>query len=131
MHIIKLGRHVHNAKRMHPIDFAGRRWKVKFTIDIYGNNFVNTIEIEPLYTSLSNFADILTMVRGWTLLLFKVTSRRPRSPWTCMVKALWTQFRLNQTIKLGWHIIYHERMNPIDFFRSEVKCQGHNGHTWK
>ena len=31
-------------------------------------------------------------------------------------------------IRLGKHVNYGERMNPIDF---EVKGQGHNGHIWK
>ena len=40
-------------------------------MDIYGNKLVNT-EIEPFCISLSNFADMLTMVRGWTLLILEV-----------------------------------------------------------
>ena len=33
-------------------------------MDIYGNKLVNTIETLPLWISLSNLADVLTMVRG-------------------------------------------------------------------
>ena len=40
---VKLARHVNRDERMHPIDFGGQRSKVKVTLDIYGNKFVNTI----------------------------------------------------------------------------------------
>ena len=69
---VKLGRHVNHDERMNPIDFGGQRSKVKVTMDIYGNKLVNTIETEPLCISLSNLADMLTMVRGWTLLILEV-----------------------------------------------------------
>ena len=73
MHIfIKLGRHVHYDKRMNPIDFIGQRSKVKVTIDTYRNKLVNTIETKPLCASSSNLADMLTIVRGWTLLILEV-----------------------------------------------------------
>ena len=58
------GRQVKHDERMNPIDFGGQRSKVKITIGIYGNKLVNTIEAKPLCISLSNFADMLTMVRG-------------------------------------------------------------------
>ena len=61
---VKLGRHVNHDKRMNPIDFEGQRSKVKVTMVIYGNKLVNTIETLPLLISLSNLADMLTMVRG-------------------------------------------------------------------
>ena len=57
---------------MDPIDFGGQRSKVKVTMDIYGNKLVNMIETKPLCISLSNLADMLTMVRGWTLLIMEV-----------------------------------------------------------
>ena len=57
-----LGRHVKNDKRMNPIDFGGQRSKVKVTMDIYGNKLVNMIETKLLCISLSNLADMLTMV---------------------------------------------------------------------
>ena len=44
-------------------------------MDIYGNKLVNMIETKPLCISLSNLADILTMVRRWTLLILEVKGR--------------------------------------------------------
>ena len=35
-------------------------------------DLVNTIETKPLHISLSNLADMLTMMRGWTLLILEV-----------------------------------------------------------
>ena len=49
---------------MSPFDFGGQRSKVKVTIEMYGNKLVNTIETKLLCASSSNFADMLTMVRG-------------------------------------------------------------------
>ena len=69
---IKLGRHVSHGERMDLIDFGGQRSKVKVTMDIYGNKLVNTIDTTPLHVSLSNLADMLTMMRGWTLLILEV-----------------------------------------------------------
>ena len=69
---VRLGRHVNHDERMNPIDFEGQRSKVKVTMDIYGNKLVNTIETKPLCISLSNLEDMLTMVRGWTLLNLEV-----------------------------------------------------------
>ena len=40
-------------------------------MDIYGNKLVNTVETKPLCISLSNFADMLAMVRGWTRLILR------------------------------------------------------------
>ena len=80
---ITLGRHVNYGERMDPIDFGGQRSKVKVTIDIYGTrcdgdivtllwfrvcvrpsvDLVNTIKTTPLHVSLSNLADMLTMLR--------------------------------------------------------------------
>ena len=57
---------------MNPIDFGGQSSKVKVTVDIYGNKLVNTIETKPLCASWSNVADMLVMVRGWTLLILEV-----------------------------------------------------------
>ena len=68
--LIKLGRHVSHVERMNPTDFGGQR--SKFTMDIYGNKLVNTIETKPLFISSLNLADKLTMVRGWTLLILEV-----------------------------------------------------------
>ena len=46
--LIKLGRHVNHDERMDPINFGGQRSKVKVTMDIYGNNLVNTIATKLL-----------------------------------------------------------------------------------
>ena len=69
---------------MHPIDFGGQRSKVKVTLDIYGNKLVNTIETKPLHISLSNLQDMLTVMRGCTLLILEVRGQRSRSHWTSM-----------------------------------------------
>ena len=69
---VKLGRHVNHNERMNPIDFGGQRSKVKVTMDIYGNQLVNTIETKPLCISSSNLAEMLTTVGGWTLLILEV-----------------------------------------------------------
>ena len=85
---VKLGRH---DERMNPIDIGGQRSKVKVTMDINGNKLVNTIETKQLCISLSNLADMLTMVRGWTLLILEVRGQRSRSQWTYMEISLWTR----------------------------------------
>ena len=66
---------------MNPIDFWGQRSKVKVTMDIYGNNLVNTIETKPLCAAWSNFADMLAYVpvtmiaemgyRVWTSICYR------------------------------------------------------------
>ena len=78
---IKLGIHVSHSERMNPIDFRGHRSKVKVTIEMYGNKLVNTIGTKPLCASSSNLANMLTMVRGWTLLILEVTCQRWRPRW--------------------------------------------------
>ena len=77
--VIKLDRHVNHGERMSPINFVGQRSKVKVTVDIYGNKLVNTIEIKPLCITLSILADMLIMLRRWTLLILKVRGQRSRS----------------------------------------------------
>ena len=79
--LIKLGRHVSHGERMKPIDYGGRRSKVKVTMGIYGNKLMNTIATTSklFCISLSNLADMLTMMRGWTLLIFEVGGQRSRS----------------------------------------------------
>ena len=61
---VKLGRNVSHSERMNPIDFGGQRSKVKVTIEMYGNKLVNTIETNSLCAFSSNFAVMLSMVRG-------------------------------------------------------------------
>ena len=67
---------------MNPIDFGGQSSKVNITMDIYRNKLVNMIETKPLCISLSNLAEMLTMMRGWTLLILEVRGQRSRSQWT-------------------------------------------------
>ena len=69
---VQHGRYVDHDERTNPIDFRGQRSKFKVTIGIYGNKLLNTIETKPLCISLSNFADMLPLVRGWTLLILEV-----------------------------------------------------------
>ena len=64
---------------MNPIDFGGQWSKVKVTIDTYGDKLVNTIQTKPLCASSSNLADMLAIVRGWTLLILEVRGQRSRS----------------------------------------------------
>ena len=45
-------------------------------MDIYGNKLVNTIETKPLHISLSNLQDMLTVMRGCTLLILEVRGQR-------------------------------------------------------
>ena len=88
---VKLGRRINHDERMNPIDFGGQRSQVKVTMDIYWNKLVNMIETKPLCISLSNLADMLTMVRGWTLLILKVRGQRSRLQWAYMEISLWTR----------------------------------------
>ena len=69
---IKLGRHVNHSERMDPIDFGGHRSWSQLTNMIYGNKLVNKIATKLLCASRSNLADMLTMVRGWHLLILEV-----------------------------------------------------------
>ena len=55
---------------MNLIDFGGTKLKVNVTLDVYGNNRVNTIIIET--EPLLNLADMLTIGRGLTLLIQEV-----------------------------------------------------------
>ena len=51
--LVKLGRHVNHDKRMDPIDCGGQRSKVKVkvTMGLYRNMFVNTKATKPLCAS--------------------------------------------------------------------------------
>ena len=60
---------------MNPIDFEGQRSKVKVTMDIYEDKLVNTIATKLLCISSSNLAEMLTLVRGWTLLILEVKAQ--------------------------------------------------------
>ena len=54
-------------------------------------DLVNTIETKPWHISLSNFTDMLTMMRGWTLLILEVRGQRSRSQWRYIEISLWTR----------------------------------------
>ena len=64
--------HVSQSEGVDLIDFGGQRSKVKVTIDMYGNKLVNIIETKPLCATSSNLAEMLALVRGWTLLILEV-----------------------------------------------------------
>ena len=81
---IKFGRHFYYDEKMNPIDFGGRRSKVKVTLHMYGNKLVNKIETKPLCASPSNSAYMLAIVRGWFLLILEVRGQRLRSQYTYM-----------------------------------------------
>ena len=81
--LTKLGRHVRHGERMNPNDFGGQRSKVKVTMDIYGNELVNMIKTKPLCISLSYLADMLRMMRGWTLMILE--GQKSRSQWTLCI----------------------------------------------
>ena len=57
--VLKLGRVDNHSERIDPIDFGGQRSKAKVT---YGKKTVNPIHTKPWCASLSNLADMLTMV---------------------------------------------------------------------
>ena len=54
-------------------------------------DLVNRIETTPFHVTLSNLADMLTMMRGWTLFILEVRGQRSRSQWTYMEISLWTR----------------------------------------
>ena len=85
---------------MDPIDFGDQRSKVKVTIDIYGNKLVNMIETKPFCALLSNLADILAIVRGWTLLILVVRGQRSSSQLTCIKISLLLPERLTRCVLL-------------------------------
>ena len=69
----KLSRHLPYDKRMNPIDFGGQEVKGQGHNWHNGNKLVKAIETtKPLCSSLSNLADMLAIVREWTLLILEV-----------------------------------------------------------
>ena len=58
--------------------------KTKVTLDIYWNKSVNMKETKPLWASPSNFADMLTAMRGSSILIVEFRGQRSRSQWTYM-----------------------------------------------
>ena len=74
------------------------------------------------------------MVRGWSLLIFKVGGQRSRSKWTNMKIILWTPWRPGNWVYIHqtWHTYYPWwQDNPYWFASSGVKGQVHNGNIWK
>ena len=68
---------------------------------------VNTIATKPLHVSLSNLAGMLTMRRGWALLILEVRGQRSRSQWTRMEISCEPNIDLAVVcflIKLGRHV---------------------------
>ena len=45
-----------------------------------------------------------------------------------LVNTIETEYIVCLFIELGRHVNHGERMNSIDFFRLQVKGQGHDGH---
>ena len=76
---IKLGRHVHNDERVNPIDFGGQRSRSQYTYVEIRFSLMNKIETKLLCASSSNLADMLAMVRRWTLLILGVRGQSSRS----------------------------------------------------
>ena len=112
--LIKLGRHVNHDERMDPIDFGGQRSRSEW--DIYGNKLVNKIETKPLCISCSNLADMLTMMRGLTLLILEVRGQRSRSQLTRTEISCGTKYRLNRFRASSSNLADKLTMvNPIDF----------------
>ena len=53
-------------------------------MNIFNDKLVNMIETKPLCASSSNLADMLAIVRGWTLSIVEVGGQRSRSQLTYM-----------------------------------------------
>ena len=64
-----------------PYRWSNNRSKVKVTMDTYVNKIEDTIKSKLLCVSLS---DMLTMVRGWILLILELRDQRSRSPWSLL-----------------------------------------------
>ena len=116
---------------MDPIDFGGQRSKVKVTMDIYGNNLVNTIATKPLCISSSNVAEMLTVLRRWTLLILEFRGQRSRSQWT--LREISCEPNTDSTfvcflIKLGRHV---NHVKPYWFWRPQFKGEWHDGYHWQ
>ena len=82
---IRLGKHVNRGERMNPIDFELSPRNAAVVPSVCPCvDLVNAIESTPLHISLSNLEDMLTMMRGCTLLILEVRGQRSRSQWTSM-----------------------------------------------
>ena len=81
-----------------PYWFSRSEVKGQGHMDKNGHNLVSTIETKPLSVFSSNLIHILPMMRGWTLLIFKIRGQRSRSQWTNMEITLWTRLRRNRLV---------------------------------
>ena len=115
---------------MNPIDFEGQRSKVKVTMDMYGNKLVNRIATKPLSASWSNLADMLAMVREWTLLILEVKGQGHNGH--IYGDKLLNTIETNQVCISSSNLA--EMLTMVRLWTLlilEVKGQGHSGHIWK
>ena len=99
-------------------------------MDVYGNKIMNMIETQPLCASWSYLADMLGMVRGWTLLILEVKgqghndmiygNKLVNTIETKPLCASWSNLADMLGMVRGWTLLI-----------LEVKGQGHNGRLWK
>ena len=90
---------------------------------------MNTIATKPVCGSSSNLAEMLTMVRGWTLLILEVKGQGHMDIYgnklvnTIATKPVWVSSSnmADMLTMVRWWTL----------FILEVKGQGHNGHVWK
>ena len=82
-------------------------WRGRLSVRLSGRlsvclsaKLVNTLQTEPFKLGRSNLVHILLMIRGRTLLIFKVMGQRAVSA---------------RTVKLGTDTTYDKRTNPFDF----------------
>ena len=68
---VKLCIYVNHDERMNPIDFWSSEVKGQGHNGHNGNKLVNKIETKLLCISLSNLAEMFSMVRAWTLLILE------------------------------------------------------------
>ena len=80
---------------------------------VYGNKLVNTIETKPLCISSSNLAEMLTLVRGWTLLVLEVRGQgHSGHVWKEAVNQIQTKLLCASSSNLADMLTM---VNPIDF----------------
>ena len=79
-------------------------------IDLYWNKFVITRETYLFCASSSNFADMLTMVRGWTLLTLEATCQRWSLWWA---SDDWQMWGARGCYALRCYILYLSSFQPF------------------
>ena len=95
-------------------------------MDIYGDKLVNMIETKPLCISSLNLAEMLTMVRGWTLLILEVEGQGHSGhvwKYACEPNTDYTVVYF--LIKLGRKVNHGK---PYRFWRSQFKGEGYDGY---